>query len=70
MNGFLAWLLKNGVGMALGILVIPLLSRTVWQAVQNLVLPPPFWWALLGGAVLASPAPFFGVRVFFAYVYP
>ena len=52
--GFLAWVLKNGIGVALGILVIPLLARAVWHGLQALPWPPPFWWALLGGAGLAS----------------
>ena len=53
MIGFLAWLLKNGVGVALGIFLLPLTARWAFTHIQNASWPAPEWWAILAGAALA-----------------
>ena len=69
--GFLAWLLKNGVGMALGIFgdsaVVPYgLAGRAELGIAAAVLVGLVGWRSFS----ISPAPFSAPRVFFAYVYP
>ena len=51
--GFLAWLMKNGIGVALGVFALPVLARWAWHEITAAPWPPFAWWALLAGAGLA-----------------